>query len=214
MGTDWVGNPALAPSRNTGLDGELRYTRRGVDAAVSAFVYRVDDYIRVVTATRRMMVPGIMNASARSYANVDALMRGVEFTSTAPIRGALYLSTDLSMVRGTLRAGGDLPEMPPVRGRIRLRYDALRWNAAAEVVGAAAQHHVATDLRERPTPAFATVNIHGGVRWGALQVSAALDNLLDTFYSEHLSYQRDPFRNGVTVYEPGRTLLVSVTARF
>lgn len=214
MGSDWVGNPGLAPSRNTGLDGELRYTRRGIDTAISAFVYRLDDYIRLVQVSRRTMVPGVMNGMARSYANIDALMRGVEASGTVPLGRSLFLSADASMVRGTARDGGDLPEMPPARGRIRLRYDAVRWNAVAEVAGAAAQNHVAVDLRESPTPAFAIVNLRGAMRWGPVQLSAALENVLDAFYAEHLSYQRDPFRNGVTVHEPGRTLMVSAAARF
>jgi iron complex outermembrane receptor protein len=41
-----------------------------------------------------------------------------------------------------------------------------------------------------------------------------MDNVLDALYSEHLSYQRDAFRSGVRVYEPGRTLSARLSARF
>jgi outer membrane receptor protein involved in Fe transport len=163
-----VGNPGLEPSRNTGFDGELRYTRRGIDAGLTAFVYRIDNYIRVVNQARAFMVPGVMNTMARSYANVDALTRGIEATASVPLASALYLSGDLSMVRGTIRGssayGADLPEIPPARVRVRLRYDTSRWNAAVEGVASARQDEVALDLRESPTAGFATLNLRGGVR--------------------------------------------------
>jgi hypothetical protein len=41
-----------------------------------------------------------------------------------------------------------------------------------------------------------------------------VDNALDAAYAEHLSYQRDPFRNGVRVYEPGRTVTVVTAVAF
>ncbi|HSL23384.1 MAG TPA: TonB-dependent receptor [Vicinamibacterales bacterium] len=218
MGTDWVGNPALSPSRNTGLDTELRYTAHGVDVGLSAFAYRVDDHIRVIDQRRTMMVPGVMNTMARSFANVDALVRGLEANVTVPLARALFASADVSVVRGTIRGSTalptDLPEMPPLRARVRLRYDQARWNLVAEALGAARQGNVAVDLREATTPAFAALNLRAGVRFGALNLTAALDNAFDTLYAEHLSYQRDPFRNGVRVYEPGRTFSLNLGARF
>jgi iron complex outermembrane receptor protein len=215
-GSDWVGNPHLSPSRNTGGEGEVRYSGHGIDAGFSGFVYRVDDHILVVDQPRREMLPGIMNAAARSYANVDALMRGVEASGTLPLARTVFASGDLSVVRGTRRGpgGGDLPEIPPARVRLRVRFDNARWNGLAEIVGAARQNHVAPELRETPTAAFLSVNLRGGWRLRGFSVAAALDNVCDTRYAEHLSYQRDPFRNGVRVYEPGRTISFNVGARF
>jgi iron complex outermembrane receptor protein len=218
MGTDWVGNPDLSPSRNTGLDGELRYTRRGIDAGVTAFVYRIDDYIRVVNQPRLFIVPGVMNVMARSFANVDAFSRGVEANATVPLAPALFASADLSLVRSTIRGdsvyGENLPEIPPARLRVRLRYDRARWNAVAEAVASSGQENVALDLRESTTPAFAMVNLRAGLRLRQLNLTAGVDNVFDTLYSEHLSYQRDPFRTGIRVYEPGRTLSLNLGARF
>jgi len=39
-------------------------------------------------------------------------------------------------------------------------------------------------------------------------------NIFDRFYYENLSYQRDPYRSGTRVYEPGRNLFVNVSYRF
>jgi iron complex outermembrane receptor protein len=104
--------------------------------------------------------------------------------------------------------------MPPLRGRVRLRFDNARWNGVVEVAGASAQEHVASALLETPTPAFAVLNMYAGFRLRQLEFTAGVDNLLDAGYYEHLSYQRDPFRNGSRVYEPGRTISATLTARF
>jgi iron complex outermembrane receptor protein len=218
MGSDWVGNPSLDPSRNTGFEGELRYTRRGAEFTLSAFAYRVDDAIRVYDQKRIAMIAGVMNTMARSYTNVDAFTRGLEAAATVPLAPSVSLSTDLSLVRGTIREAtsfpGDLPEMPPARLRVRLRIDRARWNAAVEGIGAAPQDRVAFDLREQPTDAFAVLNLRGGWRFRGATLTAAIDNVFDTLYAEHLSYQRDPFRNGVRVYEPGRTGSVNLAFSF
>ena len=212
-GSDWVGNPTLSPSRNTGADAEFRYARRGASASVSVFGYRVQDHLLVTDVVRVSAVPGVMNKVARSYRNVDAFTRGVEASGIWPLGRTVFLSGDVAAVRGTTE-GDDLPEMPPVRGNLRVRFDNARWNGVLEVVGAAAQTHVATALQETPTPAFATVNAYAGFRVRQLEVTAGIVNLLDAAYYEHLSYQRDPFRSGARVYQPGRTLSATVTARF
>jgi iron complex outermembrane receptor protein len=82
------------------------------------------------------------------------------------------------------------------------------------VVYSARQDHVDPTLRETPTPPYAVVNLRGGtsVRWVRLTVGIA--NLLDRTYYEHLSYQRDPFRSGATVYEPGRNVYVNLAMVF
>jgi iron complex outermembrane receptor protein len=218
MGSDWVGNPGLRPSRNTGFDGEARFTGRGVDAALAAFSYIVNDHLTVSDRSRIADVPGVMNRIARSYSNVDAIVRGVEVRATLPVSRVVSLTAEGSAVRGTTRghwpAGPNLPEMPPARARVRLRFDDGRLHAAAELVGAARQADVVAALGESPTPAFTIANLRAGLRLRSLEVTAAIDNLFDSLHAEHLSYQRDPFRTGVRVYEPGRMLTLNVGARF
>jgi iron complex outermembrane receptor protein len=217
-GSDWVGNPYLTPSKNTGTDGEWRWLRGGLDLALSGFVYVVNDDILVVEQPRSSGVAGVMNTTARSYANIDALVRGFEIRASVPLAARLSLAADGSLVRGTLRddasTGEDMPEMPPPQAKVRLRYNDRRWSATMELVGSAAQKHVDAALRETPTAAFAVANVRMSARWRPLEISLAVDNAFDTRYAEHLSYQRDPFRSGFRVYEPGRTLFLSVSALF
>ena len=141
MGSDWVGNPELAPSRNTGLDLAFSYRRAGFYASVSAFADRVADYVSVHEQARVNMVPGVMNGSARSYANVDATLVGGEANAVVTLTGRLFLSGDVSYVRGTQEASPanqifstNLAEMPATRARAALRYDTGRYWGEVEGV--------------------------------------------------------------------------------
>jgi len=221
MGSDWVGNPELAPARNTGADVSVTWRRAGAQVSATAYLSAIDGFITVYDQVRTTAVPGVMNQAARTYANVDARLRGVEGSVTVPVSSRVTLSADVSSVRGTQTPrpelgilSADLAEMPPVRATARLRYDDGRFFAVAEGVFAAAQDHVDTDLLESVTPGWGVANLQGGLRRGPLSVTVGLLNVLDRTYREHLSYQRDPFRTGVFVNEPGRSGYVTAGWRF
>ncbi len=222
MGTDWVGNPDLAPSRNTGLDAAIGFTRAGFRLDLGLYASRVTDYITVYDQARRAMLPGVMNTTARSFANVDATLTGAELGGSLPILfGRVFVSGDVSHVRG-LQDGdpsrgiveGPLAEMPPLRGRVGARYDDGRLFGSVEGVFAADQDRVDASLNEAHTPGWGVMNASAGVRQCRLRVTVGLANAFDRLYTDHLSYQRDPFRSGVRVPEPGRSLFANSSFRF
>jgi iron complex outermembrane receptor protein len=222
MGTDWVGNPDLRPSRNSGVDVALGYERSGFRADLGLFLSRVADYVTVYDQARRSVAPGVMNTTARSFANVDATLRGGELRLSLPIlSGRVFVSGDLSYVRGTQKGDasrglvtGDLAEMPPLRVRVGTRYDDGRVFGSVDGVFAADQTRVDTALNEAPTPGWGVMNVSAGVRHRRLRLTVGVANVFDRLYLEHLSYQRDPFRAGVKVPEPGRSVFVNATAAF
>ncbi len=221
MGTDWVGNPDLAPSRNTGVDISASYRWSGFFLSASGFADRVADYIAIHPQSRVNMVPGVMNSSSRSYANVDARLVGGELTAVATLTDRLYLSGDLSYVRGTQDASParqitstNLAEMPPLRGRVALRYDTPRYWVEAEGVFSAAQTHVDASLNEAPTKGWGIANLKAGFTVAGFKVTSGIGNLLNRLYYETLSYQRDPYRSGLKLPEPGRNLFVNAGVQF
>jgi iron complex outermembrane recepter protein len=222
MGTDWVGNPDLAPSRNTGLDAAAGFTRAGFRVDLSLYASRISDYITVYDQARRAAVPGVVNGMARSFANVDATLTGAELGWSLPIVfGRVFVSGDVSFVRGHQDgdpsrgiAAGPLAEMPPVRGRVAARYDDGRFFGSVEGVFAADQDRVDASLHEARTPGWGVMNASAGVRQGRLRMTVGLANAFGRLYTDHLSYQRDPFRSGVRVPEPGRSLFANASFRF
>jgi iron complex outermembrane receptor protein len=221
MGTDWVGNPDLAPARNTGADLSLSLHRPRITFSANGYINAVHDYIAVYSAGRQTMVAGVMNTAARSYANVDARLKGLEASGSVTVRSPLSFSGDLSYVRGTMTpraslgiTSSDLAETPPLRGRLRARVDDGRLFAELEGVASAAQTRVDQTLGEATTPSYAVANLTGGIRRGPLAVTVGVSNLFDKYFVEHLSYQRDPYRSGVRVAEPGRNLFTNVSWTF
>jgi iron complex outermembrane receptor protein len=111
-----------------------------------------------------------------------------------------------------------MAEMPPARSRMALRYErrGTRGSGFVEVEGiySAEQTHVDTDLRETPTPAYALFNARAGASYRYVRISLGLSNILNRAYTESLSYQRDPFRTGARVYEPGRNLYANLAFVF
>ena len=91
-----------------------------------------------------------------------------------------------------------------------LSFDQLigRICAAITLSGAALENgHIQT---------FAQIfqGIRGGIHHKRLNLTAGVDNVFDRFYYDHLPYQRDPFRTGVRIPEPGRSLYVNLSIAF
>ncbi|MCL4818956.1 MAG: TonB-dependent receptor [Vicinamibacteria bacterium] len=222
MGTDWVGNPGLEPSRNTALDLAATFTRGGFRVDLAAYRSRVADYVTVYDQARLTPPMGMANRVARSFANVDATLSGAELEWSLPaLLGRVFVSGDFSYVRGdqdgdTARGivAGPLAEMPPLRARLSARYDDGRLFGRVEGVFAADQSRVDASLSEAATPGWGTLNLSAGYRHGRLRLTIGLTNAFDRLYSEHLSYQRDPFRSGFRVPEPGRSLFANASYRF
>jgi len=225
MGSDWVGNPFLVPTRNTGVEVGVSW-RTGI-LFLNAAAHRdaLSDTVGVYDQARVNTVPGVTNLAARSYRNVDAIMTGAEVQAVVSITDRLFASGDVSYVQGRQAvnpaAGVDsewLAEMPPTRSRVVLRYEqrVTRGSLFAEIEGiySAQQSHVDTDLNESETPEYTLLNARVGGSLGRVRFSLGLSNLLDRTYTEHLSYQRDPFRTGVKVYEPGRNIYANVAFVF
>lgn len=221
MGTDWVGNPSLDPARNTGVDLSMTLQRSRVTVTANGYVNSVHDYIAVYAAPRQVVVAGVMNAAARSYANVDARLRGFEMNGSVRLRTALTVSGDVSSVRGTMTPRPDigvtatnLAETPPLRGRLRVRLDDGRLFGEVEGVASAAQNNVDRTLGEWTTPSYSVMNLTAGLRRGRLSATVGAANLFNRYYLEHLSFQRDPFRSGLRIAEPGRNVFTNVSWKF
>jgi iron complex outermembrane receptor protein len=221
MGTDWVGNPNLEPTRNTEIDGGFTFQRGRLSFRPTLFYSRLTDFIALNNQSKLNVATGITNSAARSYQNVGARMYGGEMGFDLRLTNALVASGGASYTIGAKSAeplngifNTNLAEMPPLKSRLSLRYETTLFFTELEGIAVNAQNRVDSDLQELPTPGYGLLNLKAGVRKAKLNLEAGIFNLLDRFYYESLSYQRDPFRSGIRVPEPGRNLFLRVSYAF
>jgi iron complex outermembrane receptor protein len=223
-----VGNPLLPITRDTEFSTGINLHRPWLSLRPTFFYSFLDNFILVNNQTQ-MTVPGETMggmtmpspAMARSFTNVDAHIYGGELTYTIPLPKSFALSGGVSYTRGIASTNpsanvmsNNLPEMPPLRARSALRYT-RRWTFAE--IGAVAsdrQSHVDTDLNETPTAGYALMDLKLGFTYRKFSGSFTLENMLDRFYSEYLSYYRDPFASGVKIPEPGRNFFLHLRYAF
>ena len=201
----------IRPEKTTQLDigGQYRGTR--IDAWVSAYAGRIDDYILFSYRSGGMM--GMTSAASNIDARIHGAEAGVEFRPSPDwsLGGNLAWAWGANASRGTA-----LPQMTPLEGRFNAAWDNGRWSAGALLRVVARQDRVAVgqgsvvgrDLG--PSAGFATLALNGGYRVNErMQLTAGIDNLFDRDYSEHLNlsgsadfgYPADPVR----IDEPGRS---------
>lgn len=160
-------------------------------------------------------------AIARSFSNVDARIYGGELGYGLTLTQTLSLNGGASYTRGTALSrpgasalGGNLPEMPPLRGWGALRYARRRLFAEFGSTAVHRQSLVNRNLSEVPTPGYLLLNAKLGFTLDKFSASVSVDNLTDRFYYEHLAYFRDPFAAGVKIPEPGRNVFLQLRYNF
>jgi iron complex outermembrane receptor protein len=225
-----VGNPLLPVTRNTEIAAGWSANHARFYVRPEFFYSFLDNYI-LVNNQAQLNLMSMGNGSmgmgmppgplARSYTNVDARIYGGEMTYGVTLTSALILNGGGSYSRGTATPqmsvnvlSRNLPEMPPLRVWSALRY-ARAW-AFAELGSVAVnrQSHVDSDLNEAPTAGYGLLDVKLGFTHRKLSGSFTVDNLLDRFYYEYLSYYRDPFAAGVKIPEPGRNVFAQLRYSF
>ena len=211
---------AVRPERTTQFDIGAQYVGETVNAWVSLYAGRVDDFILFRYSEGGMMGP------MSQVENVDAHARGGEL-------GAAWRPSVNWTLQGSLAyAWGEnttddraLPQMPPLEARLSADYTIGAWSFGSLWRAVAAQNRVSIDEGNvvgrdlAPSQGFGVFSINGGYRFGeAVRLTAGVDNLFDRRYTEHLNlagdaafgYPADPIR----INEPGRMLWTKINVKF
>lgn len=208
---------ALAPEETTQLDLGLQYRTARVDAWMSAYAGRIDDFILFTYGSGGMM--GLMTRVNQVDADVRGAEAGIELRPLPQWKAAATLAYAWAENRGT---GAALPQIPPFDARISLAYDNARFSVGALLRAVDGQDRVAPgqgnvagrDLGR--SAGFAVLSLNGAYRFSPrLSLAAGIDNLLDRDYAEHLNlagsadfgYPAEPVR----IHEPGRSAWLKVT---
>lgn len=200
---NWVGNPEIDFVKNREFDLGVKYSENFFSGKAMFFFSDIEDYISVFN------VPGSVK-SAKSYRNVDATLYGGEINLQVLLPVNMSLQAGISYTRGRDDTfDKPLSEIPPLQGRAAVRYDNSFCFYEIEGIFADRQHRIDSDLNEDKTPGWGIMNMKAGITYKKINIFGGINNIFDKTYFEHLSYQRDPFRNGTRVPEIGRSVYVN-----
>jgi iron complex outermembrane receptor protein len=218
-----VGDPDLKQETGVGADVFLRRSGEHVRYEAAVFVMQLNDYI--FPSSRGRAEVGTQGGRPRfQYSNEDARFLGAEGQITVALTRKWSADATVSYVQAEftsprdsipvfgpadtsfIAASKNPPLIPPLNGRVGIRYQVERRSLGAEVRWAAD----ATRLGdfETPTARYAILNVDAGIQLlvgGRLHsITARIDNVLDTEYRNHLSRIKDlmpqPGRNFAVLY--------------
>jgi iron complex outermembrane recepter protein len=200
-----IGNPELDAEIGHGIDVFMRVTDDRFAGEIAVFRNAIDGYIyhRDTNVVEPETGLPIFRATG-----ADAVVAGFELSGSAEVLRYVVLSSVASYVRGTRTPDAvPLPMMPPLQGRVAVRYERPTFFAGATWRAAAAQERVATDDFETPTPGYAVFDVEAGLRWVVFgrvhSLTTRLHNLTDSVVLDHLSPIRER-ATGRRAAGPGR----------
>jgi iron complex outermembrane recepter protein len=192
----WAGNPTLRqPVRGT-VRGSLVYDR----VQLELYATHIWDYTNLAKAT-------VNQVNYQTYGNINALMLGTNLSARFE-----YVEIDAGYIWAKNRTTGrPLAEIAPLKISTKLVTPGLhKVSAYLKHTYNDAQTRVDVSLSERTTPAYNKFDVGLTYALGYVQFSLEAENITNTLYYQHLSYLRDPFASGALVYEPGRTIRLSM----
>ncbi|HPT20668.1 MAG TPA: TonB-dependent receptor [Bacteroidales bacterium] len=216
-----LGDPNLDPESGYSADLGLRVWKPKFSFQIDGFVNRISNMIVespgefVYTLNTGVdqgttdTIPAYINSNVSK-----ALLYGLDFSLQYNVYSDLVLFGSGSFVRGRdTEADEDLPQIPPLSGRLGLRYICQGIGSAeVAVAGAARQDKIAEGEKEtggyaRLDLALSSARINVGPT--KLQLFAGIDNITDRSYTNHLSTNR-----GSISIEPGRNIYLRLSLSF
>jgi len=200
----------IAPEKTTQIDVGARYRAKTLDAWLSAYVGRVEDFI--LFSYREAM-----GASTSQATNVNAQIAGGEFGASWKPGAHWRLGASAAYAWGRNGASGEpLPQIPPLDARFTADYSRGAWSVGGLWRVVAAQRRYARGEGNvvgqdfGPSAGFGVVSLHAQYDFDRrTQLTLGVDNLFDRAYSEHLNLAGNAgfgYPAGTPVMEPGRTV--------
>jgi Outer membrane receptor proteins, mostly Fe transport len=215
----WIGNPNLKPAQNNEFDVGLSSNYNRFSMNLDLYYRYIYDYI---TITQTQFSQQGQTINVNEYWNTNAYMNGANLSAKYFITDTLSVSSETSYVRGyqiTNQAkhitSPNLPDIPPLREVLALKYDNKTYFGKIETILASTQDKVNTDLNENKVPGYGLVNVSGGINLkNGISVVLGVDNLLNQEYYMYNDYYSNPFNIGVNLPEPGRTFYINAQYSF
>lgn len=211
-----IGNAGLRKEAANQLELGLQYQADWVEAKVSAYYNRFDNFIYLAdTGNTWYWAEGDQELPVRQWTQANARFRGLEGEASFHLARNDSGDWDLRVFGDTVRAtlangSGNLPRIAPARLGAQLRWQHEGWRAALGATRTSRQNDVA--VNETPTAGYTLVDAHlsrhfdsGNISW---ELFADGSNLTNQVARVHTSFLKDQ------VMLPGRSVGFGVRVFF
>jgi len=207
------GNPDLDPTINREVDLGLESVWGDTLFKVNYFHSQLTDFIYAHKS-----------GMTTTFSNIDATITGGDI-SLETLWGDMWVSElGAAWQKGEKedplagQSDKDLAEIPPLKVRAALKYEASNYYSMAEVLHTEDQTPD-KDNGEVEVDGYTTFNLRGGYAWeSGFQLNAGIDNLFDETYAVNNTYVGRGMFTGTTdivlLNEPGRSYYINGTFRF
>ncbi len=212
---EMIGNPELSSEKNNQVDLNLKYQNKGTQVQLTGFMAIINDYIssqiRDDISPKMPSSPGM-----RQFTNIDqAQLMGFEAVWLQQLPAKLQHRLSLAYTYGKNKDTDEaLPEIAPMDMRYKLSGNYLNNQLRPEISfrHVLKQDRIAQSFGETATPSFSLVDVSLNYRINKhLEVNAAVNNLLDETYYEHLTRSVKGTSNAINA--PGRSMIFTLVAR-
>ncbi len=197
---DWVGNP--------NLNDPIRATAR---LAVQRDFVKLEVFATHIWNYPYLLKRSVEGAMFLTYEGVDAIMAGANLFAN-------WKTIDVGMIWNWGEKTEDsspLSEIQPVTLFVAAETPTYgNFHGTMRYQHAASQHRVDVSMDETTTGSWNTLDLGVVMELDKIRLALAAENMTNSLYSQHLSYQRNPFASGVQVFEPGRTIRATATYAF
>ncbi|WP_372793755.1 TonB-dependent receptor domain-containing protein [Lutibacter sp.] len=217
---EYVGNPNLKPEVNTQIELSFIKNFETIEIGATVFYSFLTDYILPVVNEDipRKFMPTTPPVVAKQFINIDkAFQTGVEFSFNYKATNKLTFTSDLSYTQAENKDFNEpLAHIPPFMANLGAKYEEDNFWIALSSRLVANQSRIAASYMEQDTPGFGTLDLRVGFEpYKGLSIGAALLNIFDKTYYEHLnfSYSNSNILSG-KIYEPGRNFTTYIKYKF
>jgi hemoglobin/transferrin/lactoferrin receptor protein len=203
-----VGNPELKPEKGQSVDFGIRYYSDNLKILSSFFYSHFNDLV--------VEVPGTYEGrNALIKTNIgEARIYGFDFSVDYNFWRNYIFYTTASYVKGDdITVDGNLPEIPPLNGRVGFKLSFLEYlRADVSSTLFAEQNNVAEG--ELTTPGYGVFNLLLNtvpIKFSTIsfRIYSGVENIFDKAYRNHLSKTR-----GSITIEPGRNIFLKLAVDF
>ena len=203
-----IGDAELESEHGIGFDTSLRWRYARASGELAYFFNDIRNFIY-----RRLTGDVEDDLPVALFAAGDSRLQGIESHLDVRLTDTVYLEGGVDYVRGTLTSTDEpLPRMPPLRGRLGVRYQKSAFQAGADLSAVARQDRV--QGAETPTDGYRLLKLFASYSFTDASarvlntITARLDNAANARYRSHLSYLKD------LTPEMGRDFKVLYSVRF